>query len=238
MNLAIMQPYFFPYIGYWQLIDAVDTFVIYDNIQFTKKGWFNRNNFLFDGKAKLFSVPIRKDSDQLNVVERYLSETSAKDINKIISQIENAYKKAPYFNDVFPFISDIFRFDERNLFSYIYFSVKEICKYLDINTKIIVSSSVDIDHSLKGQEKVLAISKALNATRYINPVGGISLYDYDVFNKAHIELNFLKSSIISYDQFRGDFIPHLSIIDIMMFNNKEDVKEMLTKFQLLKGKDV
>ncbi|MDC1150362.1 WbqC family protein [Gammaproteobacteria bacterium] len=238
MNLAIMQPYLFPYIGYWQLIDAVDTFVIYDNIQFTKKGWFNRNNFLLDGKTKLFSVPIKKDSDQLNVVERYLSETAAKDINKIISQLENAYKKAPYFNDVFPLIVDVFKFNERNLFLYIYFSVKEICKYLDINTKIIVSSSIDIDHSLKGQEKVLAINNALNASRYINPVGGTSLYEYDVFNKANIELNFLKSSIVPYNQFGGDFISHLSIIDIMMFNNKEDIKKMLTKFQLLKDIDV
>ena len=147
MTIGIMQPYLFPYIGYWQLINIVDTFVIYDNIQFSKKGWFHRNNILLDGKKTLFSIPLKKDSDSLDVVDRFISDDADKEINKIIRQIEIAYKKAPYFKDVFPMIKEIFQNKEINLFKYIYNSVLQVCDYLEIDTKIIISSTIDIDHS-------------------------------------------------------------------------------------------
>ena len=232
MTLAIMQAYLFPYIGYWQLINAVDTFVIYDNIQFSKKGWFHRNNILLDGKKKLFSIPLKKDSDSLDVVERYISDGAEKEINKIIRQVENAYKKAPYFVDVFPLIKEIFQNAERNLFKYIYNSVIQICEYLEINTNIVISSTINIDHSLKSQDKVIALNKALNATKYINPIGGIELYEYEIFQNENIELAFLNSNVLEYNQFEKGFIPYLSIIDIMMFNSREDIKKLLLEYKL------
>ena len=232
MTIGIMQPYLFPYIGYWQLINIVDTFVIYDNIQFSKKGWFHRNNILLDGKKTLFSIPLKKDSDSLDVVDRFISDDADKEINKIIRQIEIAYKKAPYFKDVFPMIKEIFQNNERNLFKYIYNSVLEICNYLEIDTKIIISSTIDIDHSLKSQDKVIALNKVLNATKYINPIGGIELYDFEKFQNENIELAFLNSHVPEYNQFGKEFIPYLSIIDIMMFNSREEVKSMLIKYKL------
>lgn len=232
MTIAIMQPYFFPYIGYWQLINAVDTFVIYDNIQFSKKGWFHRNNILLNNKKTLFSIPLKKDSDSLDVVDRFISDGAEKEINKIIRQILNAYKKAPYFKDVFPMIQEIFQNEEKNLFEYIYNSVVKICSYLEIDTKIIISSSIDIDHSLKSQDKVIALNKALYATNYINPIGGTELYDFEEFQKENIELCFLESEVPEYKQFNNEFIPYLSIIDIMMFNSKDEIKEMLKKYKL------
>lgn len=235
MTLAIMQPYLFPYIGYWQLLNTVDTFVIYDNIQFSKKGWFHRNNILLNGKKTLFSIPLKKDSDSLDVVERYISDGAEKEINKIIRQVENAYKKAPYFVDVFPLIKEIFQNAERNLFKYIYNSVIQICEYLEINTNIVISSTINIDHSLKSQDKVIALNKALNATKYINPIGGIELYEYEIFQNENIELAFLNSNVPEYNQFEKEFIPYLSIIDIMMFNRREDIKKMLLEYKL-KGK--
>jgi hypothetical protein len=231
MKLAIMQPYFLPYIGYWQLINAVDTFVIYDNIQFSRKGWFHRNNILLNRKKTLFSIPLKKDSDSLDVVERYISDSSEKEINKIIRQIENAYKKAPYFNDVFPMIREIFLNQEKNLFEYIYNSVKDICKYLDIETKIVVSSTIDIDHNLKAQDKVISLNKKLNASKYINPIGGVELYNFEEFKKEDIELYFLESEIPEYKQFKNDFIPYLSIVDIMMFNSKNNIVDMLNDYK-------
>lgn len=233
MTLAIMQPYLFPYIGYWQLINAVDTFVIYDNIQFSKKGWFHRNNILLNAKKTLFSIPLKKDSDTLDVVERYISSNADKEIDKIIRQIENAYKKAPYFNDVFPMIKEIFLNQEKNLFEYIYNSVKIICQYLEIETKIIVSSTIDIDHSLKAQDKVITMNKKLDAKKYINPIGGTELYDYEVFKKENIELSFLESEVPEYKQFENEFTPYLSIIDVMMFNSKEEIKKMLNRYELV-----
>ena len=232
MTIAIMQPYLFPYIGYWQLINAVDTFVIYDNIQFSKKGWFHRNNILLNGKKTLFTIPLKKDSDSLDVIDRLISDDADKIINKIIRYIENAYKRATYFKDVFPVVKDIFQNDERNLFKYIYNSVLKICHYLEIDTKIIISSSINIDHTLKSQNKVIALNKALNATKYINPIGGTELYDFKKFQKENIELCFLESEVPEYKQFSNEFIPYLSIIDIMMFNNKDEIKVMLKKYKL------
>jgi len=228
-----MQPYFFPYIGYWQLINAVDTFVIYDNIQFSKKGWFHRNNFLMNDKKTLFTIPIKKDSDNLDVVDRYLSDDSEKQITKTITQIKNNYRKAPYYNDVFPLIEAVFLNQEKNLFYYIFSSVEMICDYLDIDTKIVKSSTIDIDHTLKSQDKVIAINKSLNSTKYINPIGGRELYDIESFIKEAIELRFLESEVPEYRQFSDKFISHLSIIDIMMFNSKNEAKEMLKRYELI-----
>lgn len=237
MTIAIMQPYLFPYIGYWQLINAVDTFVVYDNIQFSKSGWFHRNNILLNGKKTLFSIPLKKDSDSLDVVDRFVSDEAQKQINKILGQIKNAYNKAPYFKEVFPFIKSIFLYDEKNLFRYIHNSIVEVCAYLDINTQIIISSTIEIDHGLKSQEKVIALNKAMDSTQYINPIGGTELYDTDVFQNENIHLNFLESEVPEYRQFKEEFVPYLSIIDILMFNSKEEVKEMLEKYKLLGDSD-
>ena len=228
-----MQPYLFPYIGYWQLINAVDTFVIYDNIQFSKKGWFHRNNFLMNGKKTLFTIPIKKDSDYLDVNNRYLSDDSEKQTNKLVAQIKNSYRKAPYFNDVSPLIEAIFLNQEKNLFNYIFYSIKMVCTYLDIDTKIVKSSTIDIDHTLRSQDKVIAINKSLNSRKYVNTIGGRELYDIESFNKENIELQFLKSEDLKYRQFNDEFIPSLSIIDVMMFNSKEVTRNMLNSYKLV-----
>ena len=228
-----MQPYLFPYIGYWKLINAVDTFVIYDNIQFTKKGWFHRNNFLMNGKKTLFTIPIKKDSDYLDVANRYLSDDSEKQINKLVAQIKNSYRKAPYYNDVFPLIEAVFLNQEKNLFNYIFYSIKMVCAYLDIDTKIVKSSTIDIDHTLRSQDKVIAINKSLNSRKYVNTIGGRELYDIESFNKENIELQFLKYEDLKYRQFNDEFIPSLSIIDVMMFNSKEATRNMLNSYTLV-----
>ncbi|WP_345974718.1 WbqC family protein [Sulfurimonas sp. HSL3-7] len=233
MTIAIMQPYLFPYIGYWQLIDAVDKFVVYDNIQFEKGGWFNKNNILLFGKKTLFSIPLKKDSYQLDVVERRLADHASQQIDKILRQIENGYKKAPYFNDVFPLLESIFSFDEKNLFFYTYNSIMKVAEYLDIDTEIVVSSTLKIDHTLKGEEKVLAINKYLHADHYINAIGGQSLYVKETFAKAGVKLNFIDTKIIEYKQFDDVFVPFLSIIDIMMFNSKEKIQTMLKSYTLI-----
>lgn len=236
MTLAIMQPYFFPYIGYWQLINTVDTFVVYDNIQFSKSGWFHRNNFLMNGQKKLFTLPLKKDSDYVDVIDRYLSADSDKYINKILAQIKNSYKKAPFYSDVFPCIEAIFLHPEKNIFLYLLNSIYILCDYLYIDTKIITSSTVNINHKLKSQDKVKAINKELKATKYINPIGGMQLYNAQSFNEDGIELLFLKSDILKYKQFSNQFIPSLSIIDIMMFNSKSTIQSMLTEdFELIKN---
>lgn len=232
MKAAIMQPYFLPYLGYWQLINAVDCFVIYDNIQFSKKGWFNRNYILIDGERKLFTIPLRKDSDYLDVRERDLSEDSMKGIRRILAQIENSYARAPYFDTVFPLIKRIFLYEGKNLFHYIYYSINELVNYLNIKTEIVISSGINIDHSLKGKDKVIKIVKTLGADQYINPIGGIDLYSKKEFEDSGIQLSFLESEVPSYQQFNHEFVSHLSIIDILMFNSKNRIITMLDEYKL------
>ncbi len=231
LKLSIMQPYFFPYIGYFQLLYVSDIFVIYDNIEYTKKGWINRNKLLKNGKDYLFTIPLKKDSDFRHIRERSISDDFNK--NKFLNQIKESYIKSPHYKTVYPIIEKIVLNNESNLFDYILYSVKQICEYLEVEKKIIKSSTVDIDHSLKSKDKILSICKALKAKIYINTIGGFDLYSKDDFNKSKIALKFIKPKGIKYNQFDHEFVPQLSIIDTMMFNDKKEIRSMLSQYELL-----
>lgn len=227
MKLGIMQPYFFPYIGYFQLINSVDLFVVYDNIKFVKKGWIHRNRILMDGSDTYISLSIKKSSDYLDVREKWLADDWDPKRSKVLRQIEAAYKKAPFFKDVFPLVEMIINFPEKNLFSYLWNSIKQLVEYMEINTKLIVSSEVSADHSLKGEDRVLAVCKSLDTTYYINPIGGLTLYSSDRFRQEGITLSFLKSECSVYRQFGSEFVPNLSIIDVLMFNEVKAIRQLL-----------
>jgi hypothetical protein len=230
MKLGIMQPYFLPYIGYWQLLAAVDKFVIYDNIQYTKKGWINRNRFLQNGKDVLFTIPLKKDSDFLDVVGRSVAENY--DRSKLLNQFEASYRKAPFFGEVFPVITSIVKAGHQNLFDYILNSIKHVADFLEIKTLIEISSSIPMDHTLRGEQKVMGICRAIGATRYINPSGGQDLYSKEVFAGLGIELQFIITRPICYRQFGEAFVPNLSIVDVMMFNSRESIHAMLCEYDL------
>ena len=232
MTLAIMQPYFLPYIGYFQLMNAVDCFVVYDNIQFTKKGWIHRNRFLLNGSDWMFTLPLKKDSDYLDVCHRKLADTFASDRSKMLAQLAGAYRKAPMFEVTMPVIEKCFQSDADNLFEFILHSLHCIRDHLGISSKLVVSSSVDIDHNLKGQDKVIAICETLNAIQYVNPQGGLTLYNKDVFNGAGLELSFLQPKEITYLQFQHEHVPWLSIVDVMMFNPLETITSLLDHYTL------
>lgn len=227
MRLAIMQPYFFPYIGYFQLINAVDEFVVYDNIEYTKKGWINRNRILVNDKDAYISIPIRKDSDYLDIKQRYLADLWIKERDKLLNRISESYKKSPHFANVFPVIEKSMLFEDFNLFNFILNSLESIKEYLGIKTSFVISSTISIDHGIKAENKVIEICKSRNADNYINPIGGVELYSKENFVRKGIDLKFLKSNDIIYKQFKNEFVPWLSIIDVMMFNSKAEVNEML-----------
>ncbi|MES0488474.1 MAG: WbqC family protein [Leptospirales bacterium] len=220
-----MQPYFFPYIGYFQLIHEVDIFVVYDNIEYTKKGWINRNRIQQNGQEKTFSIPIKKDSDYLQISERLISPEFNR--KNLLNQIRGAYGKAPYFKEIFPLLQEIILFSESNLFPYIYNSIVLLAEFLEIETKIRISSQIEMDHSLKGENRVIATCKALNADVYVNSAGGVDLYKPAHFQKEGVDLKFLKSELLTYEQFSQNFIPSLSIIDVLMFNGKKKLIDTL-----------
>lgn len=227
-----MQPYFMPYIGYLQLIDLVDIFVIYDNIQYTKKGWINRNRFIQNKDVQTFTIPLKKDSDYLYISERKIADSFNRE--KLCNQLMNSYRKAPYFDDVYPLICRMINNNEENLFKYISESLNNVCKYLYMDSsKIIISSKIRIDHTLKSEEKVIAICNSLSATEYINPIGGIDLYSKSRFASKNIDLKFLKPRAVPYSQFGNKFFPNLSIIDVMMFNDPDLIKKYLSHYDLI-----
>ena len=221
MKLAVMQPYFFPYIGYFQLIAAVDQFIVYDNIKYTKKGWINRNRLLLNGKAVTFTLPLKSDSDYLDVCDRELAVDFNRD--KLLNQFKEAYRSAQYFAETFTLVEEIVRYDDANLFRYLYNAIVTTCRYLGITTKITISSQIDIDHDLKSQDKVLALCIATGASTYVNAIGGLELYSKEVFREKGIDLQFIKSKPYEYQQNGESFIPWLSIIDVMMFNSKKEI---------------
>ena len=233
MRVGIMQPYFFPYIGYFQLIAAVDLFIVYDNIKYTKKGWINRNRMLQNGRDVMFSLPLKNASDYLEVRERELASDFNRD--KLLNLFKEAYRRAPYFKDIFPLVEQIVLYKDANLFRFLYHSIIRICQHLEITTEIRISSDIDIDHDLKNQDKVLALCSAVGATTYVNAIGGIELYSKETFRKSGIELNFIKSKPFEYPQLIESFIPWLSIIDVMMFNSLNVIKSRLAEFNLVYG---
>ena len=227
MKGAIMQPYFLPYIGYFQLIASVDQFIVYDNIKYTKKGWINRNRMLLNGTDAMFSLPLKKGSDSLDVVERELAADF--DRTKLLNQFKGAYGRAPQFELTYPVLERIVRHEDANLFRYIHHSIARLCEHLGIKTEIRITSEIAIDHELKGQDKVLALCKAAGADTYINTIGGVELYAKDDFRIQGIDLQFIKARPFEYAQFRAPFVPWLSIVDVLMFNPLNTVRAFINE---------
>jgi hypothetical protein len=225
MRTAIMQPYFLPYIGYFQLIGSVDLFIVYDNIKYTKKGWINRNRMLVNGKNVTFSLPLKSDSDSLDIRDRELAVDFNRD--KLVNRLSGAYRRAPYFQQAFPVIEQILRQEESNLFRFLYQSITRVCETIGITTKIMISSDIAVDHNLKNQDKVLALCEAVDTDIYVNSIGGVELYSKDDFKSRGIELKFIRSKPFVYSQFGNDFIPWLSIVDVLMFNSLDTIQECI-----------
>lgn len=228
MKLAIMQPYFLSYIGYFQLINVVDTFVIYDDVNYIKQGWINRNRILLNNQPFYFTLNLKGASSfkKINEIE------SSFNSNKLLKTIYQAYNKSPFFDDVYALIENIFKFDNNSLSSFVTNSIIEVSKYLGINTKFEISSKIKVGEDLKGSERVIEICKYFQTNIYINAIGGFELYSKNTFNNTKIELQFLKTNNIDYKQYNYDFIPNLSIIDVMMFNPIDKINELLENYTL------
>jgi len=223
-----MQPYFFPYIGYFQLIHAVDTFVVYDDVNYIKRGWINRNNILADGEPTLISLETSGASQNKLISQVKVGDNR----HKLLKTIKYRYSAAPYCDKVMPLIERILGNEESNLATFLSAQLREICRYLDVRINWCTSSSLDKDVSLKGQDKIIAICRVLAADQYVNPVGGRELYQHEIFSKQGIELSFLESRISGYAQFQHKFVPSLSIIDVLMFNDRRNIHNFLDEYSL------
>jgi hypothetical protein len=232
MKIAVMQPYLFPYIGYFQLIDAVDRFVVFDDVNYINKGWINRNRILLNHKDYLFTISLKGASQNKLIRDTEIDETEKWRV-KLIKTFEGAYSKAPQYRQIIPLLKDIINNKEPNLSAYILYSINGIADYLDIKTEIIPSSSIYGNQELKGEDRIIDICLKENAGEYVNPIGGTELYSKPKFDEKGLQLFFLKTHAIEYPQFGKEFVPWLSIIDLLMFCSPDEVKEFLKKRELI-----
>lgn len=228
MKLAVMQPYLFPYLGYFQLIHAVDTFVVYDDVNYIKGGWINRNNILNQGRSQRVTLAVSGASPNKHINQVGVGGNG----ESMLKSIYHAYTKAPQFKAVYHLLESVLLQEETNLAVYLEKGLRLICDYLDLHPEWHVSSGIAKNEALRGQDKILDICAVLEATHYINLSGGRGLYDRETFKERGVRLSFIESRPVSYPQFRGEYVPNLSIIDMMMFNSKEQCKLLLGEYRL------
>ncbi|MFY0628623.1 MAG: WbqC family protein [Reichenbachiella sp.] len=230
MKIAIMQPYIFPYVGYFQLIASVDKFICLDDVNFIKKGWINRNQILINDQAAMFSIPLQKISQNRSINDHFIIEDDSWK-NNLLKTLTSAYKKAPQFESVYPIIAQLILQDEKNISKFNYICLKSICELLNLETQIIPTSSVYEKKGLKSQGRILDICTQENASHYYNLSGGQGLYDKKSFDERNIELHFLDIyERIKYAQFKNEFISNLSIIDLLMFNSLTEIQNMILNY--------
>lgn len=231
MKLAVMQPYFLPYLGYFQLIDQVDKFVILDDVQFIKSGWINRNYILHGDKPLLFTIPVHKLSSKSLIRDVKVIYDSGR-IIKFLKTIKLNYSKSPFFKNIIPLIELTLENVNTNISDFSLTGIKAVNEYLGIKTEIIESSSIYRNINLNGEERILDICRQEGADEYFNLSGGIDLYSKELFNSKGIKLNFIRSKKIEYKQFKSEFTGPLSIIDNLMFNSPDEVKKSLQEFEI------
>lgn len=234
MKLGLMQPYFMPYIGYWQRIKAVDRHVIYDDVNYIKNGWMNHNRILLNGNEHLLTIPLVGASPN-KLINEVAVNNDPRLQDKMLKTLEQGYKKSKCFNEAMACLLPIIRNPETNLAEYLAFQIREICKYMGIMTRLLMSSSIEKDNALKGRDKVIAICKSQGAEVYYNALSGDHLYDKDDFAREGIQLVFIRDrgSVQYVQRGRKEFFPSLSIIDVLMSCDLEEINMLLDDYELL-----
>ena len=229
-SVAVMQPYFFPYIGYYQLANCVDDFVFFDDVNFIKRGFINRNSLLKRGDVVRFTLPVHKASQNRLIKDHYFTDDSS----GILSVFNEAYSGAPYFSDVFPIVQNVIEDPDRSVVNITTRSVKKVFEYLELPKSFSLSSNIAKSSEVRGQEKILEVCTAKGASVYVNAIGGKELYDPESFSTKGISLRFIRMLNKSYTQQAETFVPNLSIVDALMNCPKQEVIDLLGAYELEK----
>ena len=244
MKLAIMQPYFMPYIGYFQAMAAVDKYLLYDKVAFIKKGWINRNRIYIQNVGTQFiTIPLKNKSSFTNISDVQIDNTTDWR-SKMLNLIYYNYKRSLFFDVVYPLMENSIKQSSELISEYNFVVLNQIATFLDINTPIelctdpmyegIEKQLAKYDDSLlRKYDRIKFICQANNADNYINPIGGQDLYDKKVFAEHGIKLSFVQTEQFAYPQFAPEFIPNLSIIDVLMHNGKAGTKQLLNAYTLI-----
>lgn len=228
-----MQPYFFPYLGYFQLINSVDKFVFLDDVNYINKGWINRNRLLINKNVQYFTVPLKSPSQHVKINQTQVSEQPAKWQDKLILTVKSSYAKAPYRDVGLDILASALSKSREGIADVARSSVISICQYLKLKTLIGETSAVYNNSHLKGEERIIDICLKEKTKLYINAIGGMELYKNDHFEKAGLQLKFIKGSLPAYRQLNTEFLPGLSMLEIVMCCSQDEILEMLSKYELL-----
>ena len=225
-----MQPYFIPYIGYWQLIDAADKFAIADNYNYIKKGWINRNRVLEKGEERYFNIEIEHASQN-----RYICDHLIKPIDKEkkLQQLESFYHYARYRQTGIDLMDQMLSYEGNNLVDFLFNSIRLICDYLQIKTELYRTSDFDQDPSLRFADRIYDYCRQFGADTYYNPIGGTTLYSFEEFKAHGVKLGFVEAIPKPYPQSSPEFIFGLSIMDIIMHNSVEEIQELLKSRRII-----
>lgn len=224
---AVMQPYLFPYIGYYQLVSVADVFIIYDDVTFIKQSYINRNSILVGEQAKRFSLPVLGASS--NALIQNLNYASA---GKLLKTIQQSYSKSPYYQDVMNFVSVVLQSENRNIARLNELSIRKVFEYLGLDKNIVFASDLEYDRSADRAQRLVSLTKMYGCDHYVNSPGGRMLYDKEYFMDNDIKLSFIEAKITPYSQNNKCFVPGLSIIDILFNCSKSEIIEMLSNYEL------
>lgn len=230
--LAIMQPYLFPYIGYWQLLRATDTFVVYDDVNYINRGWINRNRILINNAPGLITLPLLQASQNRKINEIDIAPPAPWQ-KKMLRTIEMAYRKAPCFDQVFPLVEQVLGYEERNLAGFLTYQLQTMARFMGLDTRIVPSSGVYANAALAAQERILDICRQEGASRYVNAQGGRALYAPADFADTGIDLRFIAMRALPYGQRGEGFTPYLSIVDALMEVGPEGIGAHLQAYDYL-----
>lgn len=229
-----MQPYLFPYLGYFQLMHVADRFVVYDDVAFIKQGWINRNRLLINGQPSFFNVPVKHASSFMAIRDTVIDDSAQhrRWVEKLLKTFENAYRRAPEFKRIFPMIEAVFTRPATRVADLAVRSLRTVADCLEIRPSWVETSGIYNNAHLKGQARVLDICRIEGAGEYVNPSGGRELYSATEFEAAGVALRFLQPRLVEYRQFEQPFVPWLSIIDVLMFNSRDVVRSYLDQHDL------
>jgi hypothetical protein len=255
MKLAVMQPYFFPYLGYFQGINAVDKYILYEHFNYPIEGWMNRNRLLMKFNQPFFFNALIKDKSPFKKIHQIelLEDNQWK--KKILKALFFNYKGSAYFDEIYSLIEKIVFFESKFLYDYNANGIKSISKFLEIKTQISSENNnyVQLENELynlvsdnpffkplinlnileKKVARIITICKMEKINTYINAIGGRDLYNKNIFKEYGIDLFFIETNQYSYKQFSNEFISHLSIIDVLMHNGKEGTKKLIENYNLI-----
>lgn len=231
-TIAVMQPYFMPYIGYWQLLAAVDRFIVLDDVSLIRRGWIQRNRILVGGAPHLFTLPLRGASQNRRIcdLERVVDDVWLK---KFQRQLAENYRRAPYFSETISLLQMVLSNPEPNLSRFLMAGLRATCRHLSIDTELLPSSGRYANESLAGQARIVDICRQEGAARYFNPPGGVDLYDRGAFEAQGVELRFVVPRETPYPQLGKSFVPWLSAIDILMNVGRDGMRAMLGNYDLI-----